>query len=71
VFRCSVWYRTLRKEYRLKALESRELRKIFGPRRDEVTRKRRRLHNVELPDLYSSSNVCRESKSRIMRWAVM
>jgi len=52
-------------------LESRELRKIFGPRRDEVTRKRRRLHNVELPDLYSSSNVCRESKSRIMRWAVM
>jgi hypothetical protein len=44
-------------------------REIFGPRRDEVTGKWRRLHNEELNDLYSSPNVVRVMKSRRMRWA--
>ena len=42
---------------------------LFGPRRDEVTGKWRRLHNEELDDLYSSSNIVRVIKSRKMRWA--
>ena len=45
------------------------LRRIFGPRRDEVTGEWRRLHNEELNDLYSSLNVVRVIKSRRMRWA--
>ena len=45
------------------------LRRIFGPRRDEVTGKWRRLHNEELNDFYSSPNIVREIKSRRMRWA--
>jgi hypothetical protein len=49
--------------------ENRVLRKIFGPKRDEVTEEWRRLHNEELNDLYSSSNIIRVMKSRIMRWA--
>ena len=44
------------------------LRKIFGPRRDEVTGEWRRLHNEELNDLYSSLNIVRVIKSRRMRW---
>jgi hypothetical protein len=45
------------------------LRRIFGPRRDEVTGEWRRLHNEELNGLYSSSNIVRVIKSRSMRWA--
>jgi len=45
------------------------LRRIFGPRRDEVTGEWRRLHNKELNDLYSSPNIVRVIKSRRMRWA--
>ena len=45
------------------------LRKIFGPRRDEVTGEWRRLHNEELNDLYSSPNIVRVIKSRSMIWA--
>jgi len=45
------------------------LRRIFRPRRDEVTRECRRLHNEELNDMYSSPNIVRVIKSRRMRWA--
>jgi len=45
------------------------LRRIFGPRRDEVTGDWRRLHNEELNNLYSSPNIVRATKSRRMRWA--
>jgi len=48
--------------------ENRVLRRIFGPRRDEVTGERR-LHNEELNDLYSSPNIVRVIKSRRIRWA--
>jgi hypothetical protein len=41
---------------------------IFGPKRDEVTRERRKLHNEELNDLYSLPNILRVIKSRRMRW---
>jgi hypothetical protein len=45
------------------------LRRIFGPRRDEVTGEWRRLHNEELNDLYCSPNIVRVIKWRRMRWA--
>ena len=45
------------------------LRRKFGPKRDEVTREWRKLHNGELNDLYSSPNIVLVIKSRIMRWA--
>ena len=45
------------------------LRRIFGPRRDEVTGEWRRMHNEELNDLYCSHNIVRVIKSRRMRWA--
>jgi len=47
----------------------RVLRRVFGPRRDEVTGEWRRLHNEELNDLYSSPNIVRVIKWRRMRWA--
>ena len=49
--------------------ENMVLRRIFGPRRDEVMGEWRRLHNEKLNDLYSSSNIVRVIKSRRMRWA--
>ena len=49
--------------------ENRVLRRVFGPKRDEVTREWRKLHNEELRDLYSLPNNVRVVKSRRMRWA--
>jgi len=60
----------LREERKLRVFENMVLRRIFGPRRDEVTREWRRLHNEELNDLYSSSNNMRVIKSGRMRWAL-
>ena len=48
--------------------ENRVLRRIFGPKRDEVTGEWRTLHNEELNDLYCSPNIVRVIKSRRMRW---
>jgi hypothetical protein len=50
-------------------VENRVLRRIFGPKRDEVTGEWRKLHNKELQDLYSSPSIIRIIKSRRMRWA--
>jgi hypothetical protein len=59
----------LREECRLRVLENRVLRRIFGPKRDEVTGKWRKLHNEELNGLYSLPNIVRVTKSRRLRWA--
>ena len=60
---------TLQEERKLRVFENKVLRRIFGPRRDEVTGEWRRLYNEELNDLYSSPNIVRVIKSRGMRWA--
>jgi hypothetical protein len=59
----------LREEPRLRLLETRVLRIIFGPKRDEVTGEWRKLHNEELNDLYCSPDIIRLIKSRRMRLA--
>jgi hypothetical protein len=61
-------FRGLREEHRLRVFENRVLRRIFVPKRDEVTDERRKLHNKELHDLYSSPSIIRIIKSRRMRW---
>ena len=66
---CEAWSLTLREEKNLKVFENMVLRRIFGPRRDEVTGEWRRLHEDELSDLYSSPNIVRVRKSRRMRLA--
>ena len=66
---CETWSLTLREETKLRVFENTVLRRIFGPRRDEVTGEWRRLHNEELNDLYCSRNIVRVIKSRRMRWA--
>jgi hypothetical protein len=56
----------LREETRLKVLENRVLRRMFGPKKDEITREGRKVHNEELNDFYPSPNIFRVIKSRIM-----
>jgi hypothetical protein len=59
----------LREECRLRVFENRVLRRIFGPKTDEVTGEWRRLHNKELHALYSSPNIIRVIKTRRLGWA--
>ena len=64
MYGCETWSLTLREEHKLRVFENRSLRRIFGPKRDEVNGKWRKLHNEELNDLYCSPNVVRVIKSK-------
>jgi hypothetical protein len=68
LFDCETWSHTLREEHRWRVFENRVLRRIFGPKRDKVTREWRKVQNEELNDLYSLPNSIRVIKSRRMRW---
>ena len=69
LYGCETWSLTLREERKLRVIENMVLRRIYGPRRNEVTGEWRRLHNEELNDLYCSHNIVRVIKWRRMRWA--
>ena len=66
MYGCESWSLTLKEKRRLRVFENEVLRKIFGPKRDEIG-ELRQLHNEELNDLYSSPNIIWVIKSRRMR----
>jgi hypothetical protein len=66
---CETRSLALREEYMLRVFENRVLRRIFGPKWDEVVGERRKLHKEELHILYSFPNIIRQIKSRRMMWA--
>jgi hypothetical protein len=57
---------TLREEHRLRVFQNRVLRRIFGPKKDEVTGEWRKLHNEELHNMYSSPDIIRQVKANEM-----
>jgi hypothetical protein len=61
------WSVTLREEHRLRVFENRVLRGIFGPKGDDVTGERRKLHSGDLHNLYSTPDIIRQIKSRRVR----
>jgi hypothetical protein len=67
LYMCETWSLTLREEHRLRVFVNKVLRRIFGPKRDEVMGEWRKLHNKELHDLYSSPSIIRIIKLRRMR----
>jgi hypothetical protein len=68
LYGCETCSLTLREKHRLRVFENRVLRRIFGPRRDEVTGEWRKQHNEELHDSYSSPSIIRIMKPRRIRW---
>jgi uncharacterized membrane protein len=64
VYGCETWSLTLKKEHRLRSFENRVLRRIFGPKWDEVTGEWKKLQNEELRDLYSLPSIIRMIKPR-------
>jgi hypothetical protein len=64
LYGCETWSLTLREERRLRLLENRVVRRIFGPKRLMVSGERRKLHNEAFNDLYSSPNIVWVIKSR-------
>jgi hypothetical protein len=69
MYGCETWFLTLREKHRLRVFENRVLRRIFGPKRDEVKGGFKWLHNEDLHNVYSSPSVIRIIRSRRMRWA--
>jgi hypothetical protein len=69
LYGCETWSLTWKEECMLRIFKNRMLRRIFGPRRDEVTGEWRRLHNKELYALHSSPDITWVIKSRRLRWA--
>ena len=67
LYGCETWSLTFSVEHTLRVFENKMLRRIFGPKRDEITGEWRKLHNEELNDLYCSSNISRVIKSRLIR----
>jgi hypothetical protein len=65
---CETWSLRLREEHRLTVFENRVLRRIFGPKRDELTGEWIKLRYMELHNLYSFPDIIRQVKSRRMRW---
>jgi hypothetical protein len=59
---------SIKRKHRLRVFKNRVQRRIFGPKRDEVTGEWRKLHNEELHNLFSSPDIIRQVKSRRMRW---
>ena len=66
LYACEAWSLTLREERKLRVFENVVMRRIFGPKRDEVTGEWRRLHKEVVNDLYCSPNIVRVIKSRTM-----
>jgi hypothetical protein len=69
LYGCDTLSLMLREEHRLKVFENTVLRRIFGPKRDEVTGGWRKVHNEELHGLYYTSGIVRVIKARRLRWA--
>jgi hypothetical protein len=69
LYSCETWSLTSREECRMRVFENTVLRRIFGPKRDDVTEEWRRLHNKEHYALYSSADIIQVITSRRLRWA--
>jgi len=69
LYGCEIWSITLADEHKLRVLENKVLKKIYGPKQGDMAGEWRRLHNKELHGLYDSPDVVRIMKSRRLRWA--